>query len=84
MKNFVTTHTEATAGCITIKPKAKCTVPWESIAVREKRDNIFKKAFSFNKRNPINISEKRELTDTKKKTGKHGSIRGVINIVVGK
>ena len=34
---------EAVAEWIPTKPKAKCRVSWESIAVREKQDNMKKK-----------------------------------------
>ena len=35
-ENFVTTHKEAAFECITTKPRAKCRIPWKSIAIREK------------------------------------------------
>ena len=35
-ENFITTHIEATAECIPIKPRTRCRVPWESIAFRKK------------------------------------------------
>ena len=43
-KNFITTHIEAAAKCILTKPKAKCRVPWELVAVKEK---WLKKNFSY-------------------------------------
>ena len=46
-------HIEATAECITTKTRAKCRVPLESIAVREKQDNM-KKESLLNKRNSTN------------------------------
>ena len=54
-----------------IKPKAKCTVPWETLAVRKKRDKV-ETASLCNKRNPTNANaqklkkEQRELIHTKK------------------
>ena len=35
-ENFVTTHIEEAAIYIPTKPKAKCRISWETIAVREK------------------------------------------------
>ena len=34
-ENFVTANIEAAAKCIPMKPRAKCRVLWESMAVRE-------------------------------------------------
>ena len=39
-ENFVTTHMEAAAECIPAKPRAKCRVLWEAIAIRKKQDNM--------------------------------------------
>ena len=47
-ENFVTTHIEAAAECITTKPRAKSRIHWESKVDREKRDNM-KKASLLNK-----------------------------------
>ena len=41
-KNFVTANIEAAAKCIPAKPRGQGWVTWESIAVREKQDNINK------------------------------------------
>ena len=41
-ENFVTTHIEAAAECLPTKLRAKCRVPWESLVVRKKQDNIKK------------------------------------------
>ena len=38
-ENFVTSHMEAAAECILTKPRVKCRVPSESLAVRKKQDN---------------------------------------------
>ena len=35
-------HIEPAAKCIPTKPRVKCKVPWEAIAVREKQDNMKK------------------------------------------
>ena len=43
--------------CISTKPKAKCRVPWDTIAIREKQDNM-KIASLHNKRNPTNVNVK--------------------------
>ena len=39
-ENFVNAHLEAAAKCIPIKPRTKYRVPWEMLAVREKRAHI--------------------------------------------
>ena len=41
-ENVVPVHMEAAAECIPTKAKAKCRVPWESLVVWEKRDNLKK------------------------------------------
>ena len=51
-KNFITAD-KAAAKCISTKPRAKCKVPWETIAIREKWYNM-KKASLLNERNPTN------------------------------
>ena len=57
-ESFVTAHIEVVAECIPTKPRAKCRVPRESLAVKRKQNN-FKKASFLNKRNPININAKK-------------------------
>ena len=70
-ENFVTNHIEARTDCISIKPRAKCRVLWESKAVTEKRDTM-KNVFLLNKRNPTNVNMQKlekaqsELEHTKK------------------
>ena len=54
-ENFITAHTGAAAECILIKPRARCRVPWESLVVRKKWENM-KIASLLNKRNPTNAS----------------------------
>ena len=44
-ENFVTSHHEAAAKCIPVKPKIKSRVPWESKQVIEKR--VSKKGIKF-------------------------------------
>ena len=39
-ENIVTTDKEAAAECIPTKPRAKCSVLWESIALRVKEDSM--------------------------------------------
>ena len=74
--NFVTTHIEVLAEYITTKPKTKCIVPWEAIAVKEKS--------ILNKRNPNNANvqklkkAQREVTQTYQKE-KLEYIEGQIN-----
>ena len=39
-ENFVSAHMEAVEECITNKARAKHKVPWETLAVRKKQDNV--------------------------------------------
>ena len=39
-ENFVNAHLEAAANCIPTKPRTKYRVPWETLAVREKRADL--------------------------------------------
>ena len=41
LENFITAHSEEAAEYISTKPRAKCRVPLESIAVGEKQDTEF-------------------------------------------
>ena len=50
-EKFVTGHMEATAEWIPPKPRAKHSVPWETLVVRKKRNNA-KRISLFYKRNP--------------------------------
>ena len=43
-ENFVNAHREAVANCIPIKTRTKYRVPWDTLAVREKRAHV--KTFS--------------------------------------
>ena len=54
-ENFVNAHLEAAAKYIPTKPRTKSTVPWETLAVREKRANV-KSASKCNRKNPTNIN----------------------------
>ena len=54
-KNFFNAHMEAAAECIPTKLRAKYRVPWDILAVKEKRDDV-KTASLFNKRNPTNAN----------------------------
>ena len=54
-KNFVNTHLEAAAECIPTKQRGKSTVPWETLAVIEKRADM-KTASKSNRRNSANIN----------------------------
>ena len=45
-ENFLDAHTEAIAECKPTIPRAKCRVPWKSIAVREKLHNMEKSIIS--------------------------------------
>ena len=39
-ENFVNVHLEAAAECISTKQRAKPRVPWETLAVRKKREDV--------------------------------------------
>ena len=70
---------KAAAECIPTKPRAKCKVPWKTLTVRKKCDNM-KTAPLCNKRNPTNaniqkLKAQKELTQDKKNTFKVRSIK---------
>ena len=48
-ENFVNAHPEAAAKCIPTKPKTKYRVPWETLAVREKRALVKTASKSYRK-----------------------------------
>ena len=52
--NFINAHVEAAIECIPTKLRTKYRVPWETLAVRKKGDNV-KTTFLCNKRNPTNV-----------------------------
>ena len=54
-ENFVNVHLEATAKCIPTKFRTKSRVPWETLAVREKRADV-KTASKCNRKNPTNAN----------------------------
>ena len=54
-ENFVNAHLETTAKYIPTKSKTKSRVPWETLAVREKRANM-KTASKSNRKNPKNTN----------------------------
>ena len=54
-ENFVNAHLEAAANCIPTKPGTKYRVPWETLAVREKRADVKTAPKSYWK-NPINTN----------------------------
>ena len=49
-ENFVNAHLEAAAKCIPTKPKTKYRVPWETLAVREKRALVKTASKSYRKK----------------------------------
>ena len=51
-ENFVNAHLEAAAKCIPTKPRTKYRVPWETVAVREKRA-LVKTASKSYRKNPV-------------------------------
>ena len=58
-ENFVEAHLEAASKCIPTKPRTKYRVPWETLAVREKRA-LVKTASKSYRKNPTNTNA-REL-----------------------
>ena len=54
-ENFVNAHLEAAAKCIPAKLRTKSRVPWETLAVREKRAHV-KTASKCNRKNPTNAN----------------------------
>ena len=54
-ENFVNAHLEAAAKCIPTKPRTKYRVPWETLAVREKRSHVKTASKSYRK-NPTNTN----------------------------
>ena len=54
-ENFVNAHLKAAAKCIPSKPRTKYRVPWETLAVREKRSHVKTASRSYGK-NPINTN----------------------------
>ena len=49
-ENFVNAHLEAVAKCIPTKPRTKYRVPWETLAVREKRALVKTASKSYRKK----------------------------------
>ncbi len=54
-ENFVNANLEAAAKSIPNKQRTKHTVPWETLAVREKRADV-KTAPKLNRKNPTNTN----------------------------
>ena len=48
-ENFVNAHLEAAVKCISTKPRSKYRVPWETLAVREKRAHVKTASKSYRK-----------------------------------
>ena len=48
-ENFVEAHLEAASKCIPTKPRAKYRVPWETVAIREKRALVKTASKSYRK-----------------------------------
>ena len=63
-ENFVDAHLEAAAKYIPTKLRTKSTVPWETLAVREKLADV-KTASKYNQRNPINTNALKLKKSTK-------------------
>ena len=60
-ENFVHTRLEAAANFIPTKPRTKYRVPWETLAVREKRADVktASKCYRKNTTNTIALKQKR-------------------------
>ena len=61
-ENFVNAHLETAAKCIPTKPRTKYRVPWEAVAVREKRADV--KTASKNYRKNPTYTNARKLKKT--------------------
>ena len=57
-ENFVEAHLEAASKCIPTKPRTKYRVPWETLAVREKRA-LVKTTFKSYRKNPTNTNARK-------------------------
>ena len=57
-ENFVEAHLEAASKCIPTKPRTKYTIPWETLAVEEKRA-LVKTASKSYRKNPANINARK-------------------------
>ena len=57
-ENFVEAHREAASKCIPTKPRTKYRVPWETLAVREKRA-LMKTASKSYRKNPTNTNDRK-------------------------
>ena len=57
-ENFVEAHLEAASKCILTKPRTKYRVPWETLAVREKRA-LVKTASKRYRKNPTNANARK-------------------------
>ena len=57
-ENFVEAHLEAASKCIPTKPRTKYRVPWETLAVREKRA-LVKTASKRYRMNPTNTNARK-------------------------
>ena len=57
-ENFVEAHLEAAAKCIPTKPRTRYRVPWETLAVREKRA-LVKTASKSYRKNPTNTNARK-------------------------
>ena len=57
-ENFVEAHLEAASKCIPTKPRTKYRVPWETLAVREKRA-LVKTASKSYRKNPTNTNTRK-------------------------
>ena len=57
-ENFVEAHIEAASKCIPTKPRTKYRVPWETVAVREKR-TLVKTASKSYRKNPTNTNARK-------------------------
>ena len=57
-ENFVDAHLEAASKCIPTKPRPKYRVPWETLAVREKRE-LVKTASKSYRKNPTNTNARK-------------------------
>ena len=69
-ESFVEAHLEAAAKCIPTKPRTKYRVPWETLAVREKRALVKTASKSYQK-NPTNTNARKLEKAQHQITGKY-------------
>ena len=79
-ENFVNAYMEAVAEYILIKPRTKCIVPWETLAVRKKRKQhsyLIKKKQQMPTRRNLRKHKENFQTNIKKNKNKAFRVRSI-------